>query len=82
MLEVSELKFSNMVAERWVQRPTVKLQEVVVWSTGLEYSPNLIQNLEREVASAPKESTAADPVLPCWGSSGEPKGGGVLNHQW
>ena len=71
--QTSAHKYSNMVAER--RLTAMMLREVVVRSIGLEFSPSLILNLEREEINSPKESTAGDPVLPCWGSSGGPKGG-------
>ena len=74
MLEVSEPKFSNMVAER--RLTAMMLLEAAVL-TGREYLPSSMLTQEKVVVNAPKELMVGDPVLPYWESSGEPKGGGV-----
>ena len=75
MLEkISAHKYSNMVAER--RLTAMMLQEAgVVELIGRAFSPNTTRSQEREVEKGPRELTAVDPVLPCWGSSGGPGAG-------
>ena len=78
--KISALKIRNMVAER--RLTAMMLREVVVL-TGLECLPSSTQTLEKEEVSAPREWMEADPVPPCWGSSGRLLvGEEVLNPQW
>ena len=72
--QISAHKYSNMVAERRLTAMMLLGVVEVVALTGQEYSPSSMLTLEKVVGNDRKESTEADPVPPCWESSGKHNG--------
>ena len=65
--EFSDLKIRNMVAERWVQHPIVKLLEAAEL-TGQTPSPSSTEMQEKAEGIDQRESTAVVPDRRYWAS--------------